>query len=207
MQPSSWYDRHVLPYLIDFASGLSTIAKQRQKVIPRAAGRVLEVGIGSGLSLPFYDRSRVAALVAVDPGDWMQRMIQLRSQQAGLPVELRASSAEAMQFESGSFDCVVCSYTLCTIADPAAGLREIRRVLRPDDRLLFAEHGLAPDQGVARWQRRLEPVWSAVAGGCHLTRDVPALLRDAGFSAVMQAGYLRGPKVLTCNFWGEAAVR
>ncbi len=204
MPHKSWYDRHVLPYLIDVACGLSTIARQRQKVVPRAAGRVLEVGIGTGLNLPYYRRAGVLALVGVDPGVEMQRMLMRRSKQAGIAVDLRSSTAEAMAFERASFDCVVCTYTLCTIPDPLAALREIRRVLRPGGRLLFAEHGVAPDAGVVRWQRRLEPLWSRVAGGCHLTRDVPALLNAAGFEAAIESGYLKGPRLLSYNFWGEA---
>ena len=207
MQHKSWYDRHVLPYLIDVACGLSTIAKQRQKVVPHAAGRVLEVGIGTGRNLPFYRRADILALVGVDPGKEMQGMLRRRSEQAGIAVELQSSSAEAMAFKPASFDCVVCTYTLCTIPDPLAALREIRRVLRPGGRLLFAEHGLAPDADVVKWQRRLEPLWSRVAGGCHLTRDIPALLHAAGFEAAIDSGYLKGPKLLSYNFWGEATAR
>ncbi len=207
MPHKSWYDRHVLPYLIDFACGLSTIAKQRQQVVPRAAGRVLEVGIGTGLNLPFYRRASILTLVGVDPGLEMQRMLRRRSERAGIAVDLRSSTAEALAFERASFDCVVCTYTLCTIPDPLAALREIRRVLRPGGRLLFAEHGVAPDADVVKWQRRLEPLWSRVAGGCHLTRDVPALLDAAGFEAAIESGYLNGPKLLSYNFWGEATAR
>ena len=204
MPHASWYDRHVLPYLIDCVCGLSTISKQREKVVPGAAGRVLEVGIGSGLNLPFYRRSKVLALVGVDPGERTREMIRRRSERAGLPVELLSSSAEQMALDTASFDCVVCTYTLCSVDEPLAVLREIRRVLRPGGRLLLSEHGLAPDLEVARWQRRLEPLWARVAGGCHLTRDVPGLLRDAGFDAFMHAEYLRGPKFLTYMYWGEA---
>lgn len=201
---ASWYDRHVLPYLLDFACGLPMISAQRRQVIPQAAGRVLEVGIGTGLNLRFYDRAKVQSLVGIDPAQQMHRLARRRSQRAGLPVELRQLTAERLPLDSGSFDSVVCTYTLCSVSDPAAALAEMRRVLRPGGRLLFAEHGLAPDAGVARWQFKLEPYWSRIAGGCHLTRDVPLLLRDAGFRAKLDRAYIAWPRTLSYNFWGEA---
>lgn len=202
--PASWYDRHVLPWLLDFACGLPMISAQRRQVVPRAAGRVLEIGIGTGLNLRFYDRAKVQALVGIDPAQQMHRLAQRRSQRAGLPVDLRQLTAERLPLDSASFDCVVCTYTLCSVTDPIAALAEMRRVLRPGGRLLFAEHGLAPDTDVARWQYKLEPYWSRIAGGCHLTRDVPLLLRDAGFHADPERAYIARPKALSYNFWGEA---
>lgn len=201
---ASWYDRHVLPYLLDFACGLPMISAQRRQVIPQAAGRVLEIGIGTGLNLRFYDRAKVQSLVGIDPAQQMHRLARRRSQRAGLTVDLRQLTAERLPLDSGSFDCVVCTYTLCSVADPAAALAEMRRVLRPGGRLLFAEHGLAPDAGVAQLQYMLEPFWSRVAGGCHLTRDVPLLLRDAGFRAQLDRAYIAWPRTLSYNFWGEA---
>jgi ubiquinone/menaquinone biosynthesis C-methylase UbiE len=201
---SSWYNRHVLPYLLDFACGLSPIARQRQKVIPQAAGRVLEIGIGTGLNLAFYDRGKVEKLVGIDPAAEMHALARRRSQRLGLPVELLQLSAEQLPVESDSFDTVICTYTLCSVRAPDEALREMRRVLRPGGKLLFAEHGLAPDAPVARWQARLEPYWSRIAGGCHLTRDVPRLLTQAGFSANMETGYVAWPKFLAFNFVGTA---
>ncbi|MDE2607794.1 MAG: class I SAM-dependent methyltransferase [Burkholderiales bacterium] len=203
--PDSWYDRHLLPWLVDFACGLEPIARQRRKVIPQASGRVLEVGIGTGLNLRFYDRQRVQALVGVDPAQQMHRLAQRRSRAAGIAVDLRPLSADRLPFEAGSFDTVVCTYTLCTVPDPQAALAEMRRVLRPGGTLLFAEHGLAPDAAVARWQHRLEPLWARLAGGCHLTRDVPFLLREAGFAATVEAGYVAWPRFAGYNFWGAAS--
>jgi ubiquinone/menaquinone biosynthesis C-methylase UbiE len=206
MSPTpSWYDRHVLPYLLDFACGLSPIARQRRKVIPQAAGRVLEIGIGTGLNLAFYDRAKVERLVGIDPATQMHALARKRSQRLGLPVELLRLSAEEVPVESGSFDTVICTYTLCSVSSPEQALREMRRVLRPGGKLLFAEHGLAPDKPVAKWQARLEPYWSRIAGGCHLTRDVPRLLAEAGFSADMEAGYVAWPRSLAYNFVGTAS--
>jgi len=202
----SWYDAHVLPHLLDFACGLPMISRQRELVVPRAEGRVLEIGIGTGLNLRHYDQSKVTSLVGVDPAEEMHALAQRRSRAAGLPVEVAQISAEELPLASGSFDCVVCTYTLCSIPDPGSALAEMRRVLRPQGRLLFAEHGLAPDERVARWQTTLEPTWRKIAGGCHLTRAVPRLLREAGFQVTLQEGYVGWPRSLAYNYWGEATV-
>ena len=204
MQLRRWYDRHVLPVLLDLSCSLPPVAAQRRKVIPLAAGRVLEIGIGTGLNFDFYDRRKVTALVGIDPEEQMHRLARRRSERAGLPVQLHIFAAERLPLPSASFDCVVCTYTLCSVADPAAALAEMRRVLRADGVLLFAEHGLAPDPAVTRWQRRVEPYWSQIAGGCHLTRDVPLLLRDAGFRAHVDSGYIAWPRMMSYNFWGTA---
>lgn len=204
--PASWYERHILPYLLDFACGFRPIVEQRQKVIPLAAGSVLEVGIGTGLNLAFYDKSKIDRLVGIDPAEEMHALARKRSSSLGLPVELRSLTAEQLPIESASFDCVVCTYTLCSVHNPTAALAEMRRVLRPGGKLLFAEHGLAPDARVAKWQYRLDPLWSKIAGGCHLTRDVPSLLKEAGFEGVIQTAYVARPKALAYNFWGEATV-
>jgi ubiquinone/menaquinone biosynthesis C-methylase UbiE len=165
---------------------------------------VLEIGIGTGLNLAFYDPAKVSQLVGIDPAAQVHALARRRSQRLGLPVELLQLLAEQLPVESASFDCLVCTYTLCSIPSPLDALREMRRVLRPDGQLLFAEHGLAPDVPVARWQARLEPYWRRIAGGCHLTRHVPRLLQEAGFTAEVEAGYVEWPKSLACNFVGTA---
>lgn len=200
----NWYDRHVLPYLMDFACGLPMVQAQRRLLVPQAQGRVLEVGMGTGRNLPFYDRQRVSFVVGVDPAMQMHRLAQRRSRQAGIAVELMGLSAEHLPATDASFDTVVCTYTLCSIPDPLKALREMRRVLVPGGRLLFCEHGRAPDETVRRWQDRLQPLWGPLAGGCHLGRDVPALLEAAGFAATMQSAYLAGPRPMTFHYWGHA---
>lgn len=201
----NWYERHILPWLVDVACGIRPVWRQRQKVVPLARGRVLEIGIGTGLNLEHYGRSRIEKIVGLDPGVEMHPRARERSRRARLDVELVGLSAERIPYEDGSFDTVVVTFALCTIADPGAALEEMRRVLRPGGTLIFCEHGLAPEASVQRWQHRLTPVWSKLAGGCHLDRDIPALLRDAGFqSHDLRSAYLPGPRLLTYNYWGTA---
>jgi ubiquinone/menaquinone biosynthesis C-methylase UbiE len=200
----SWYDRLVLPLLLDRACAMKPIRKQREKVVPQAHGRVLEVGIGTGLNMPYYDRAKVNNIVGVDPGLKMHPLALKRSQQAGLAVELVGLSAEKLPLADASFDSIVCTYTLCTIPDPVAALREMRRVLAPGGKLLFSEHGKAPDPSVFNWQGRIQPLWKKVSGGCHLNRDIPALLEEGGFKPQVQSRYIPGPRIFSYHFWGEA---
>ena len=205
---ASWYERHVLPYLIDLACGMPAVEKQRRAVVPLASGQVLEIGIGTGRNLRYYDAGKVQRLYGLDPALQWHPIAQRRLRKTGLRVEPLALSAEAIPLEDHSVDTVVCTYTLCTIPDPAKALGEFRRVLKPGGQLLFSEHGLAPDASVANWQRRLEPYWKPLAGGCHLTRAVPELLNDAGFEIEnIDRRYLKGPRPLTWNSRGLARVK
>lgn len=201
----NWYERHVLPYVIDIACGIKPVRRQREKVVPLARGRVLEIGIGTGLNLEHYDKAKIEKIVGLDPALEMHRLAQKRLRKSGLAVELVGLSAERIPFEDASFDTVLVTYTLCSIPDPVAALKEMRRVLKPGASVVFCEHGLAPDASVRRWQDRLTPIWSKLAGGCHLNRDIPRLLNQAGLrSADLQSMYLPGPRPLTYNYWGTA---
>jgi SAM-dependent methyltransferase len=202
---TSWYDRHILPHALDLACGMPMISRQRQRVVPLATGRVLEVGIGTGLNMPHYDKTRVTKITGLDPGLSMHPRARERIAEAGLEVELVGLSAEKIPLPDASFDTVLVTYTLCTIPDILSALKEMRRVLAPGGQLLYCEHGRAPDVSVQRWQDRLQPLWGKVAGGCHLGRDIPALLRAAGFVLPdLQSAYLPGPRPFTFHYWGQA---
>lgn len=199
------YERHVLPHLIDFACGMGAVMKARSQLVPQAQGRVLEIGIGSGLNLGFYDPQRVEVVVGVDPSAAMQRLARERAARCQVPVEMIALELGQIQAAEASFDDIVCTFTLCTIPDAVSALREMRRVLKPGGRLLFCEHGLAPDLPVVRWQKRLTPLWKPLAGGCHLDRDIPALIETGGFHIrELSTGYLKGPRPMTHVYRGWA---
>lgn len=199
------YDRYILPHLLDFACGLAPIKQQRDRVVPLARGDVLEVGIGTGRNIAHYDPSAIRKIWGLDPATELHPRLKRRLQDCKLDVELLPLSAEVIPEPEARFDTVLVTYSLCSIPDPVAALREMKRVLKPDGRLLFCEHGLAPDPSVARWQKRLTPAWRHIAGNCSMTRNIPALLSDAGLRiAELEQGYIRGPKVLSYNYWGQA---
>jgi ubiquinone/menaquinone biosynthesis C-methylase UbiE len=199
------YARYVLPKVLDFAMRQKPIMMQRQKVVPQARGRVLEIGIGSGLNLGFYDRQQVRRLWGLDPSEELRRLARQRARAAGIDVEFLGLPSEQIPLEDGTIDTVVTTYTLCTIPDVARALGEMRRVLAPGGALVFSEHGRAPDASVARWQDRLDRVWGHIAGGCHLNRSAPDLLRAAGFRIdALEAMYLPGPRPFTYTSWGRA---
>lgn len=204
---ASFYDRFILPRLLACACSSSPIMRQRAKVVPRATGRVLELGIGLGLNLGFYDADKVTGVVGVDPAAELRAAAMAAPRDPRLSVDVQAGTAEALPFEAASFDSVVCTFTLCSVHSPAAALAEARRVLKPTGRLFFCEHGLAPDAGVAKWQRRIEPVWKRIAGGCHLTRPVAGAIAAAGFvlDDVDSMYVPKTPKIAAWNEWGAAS--
>lgn len=200
-----FYDEKILPHLIDFACGMGQVMKTRAQVVPLAEGEVLEIGIGSGLNLAFYDPARVSRIVGVDPSADMQKLARQRAARIAIPVEMIALELGQIQAADASFDSIVCTFTLCTIPDPLAALQEMRRVLKPGGQFLFSEHGRAPDLKVRVWQDRLTPLWRPLAGGCHLNRDIPALLKAGGFRLrEVHSRYLQGPRPLTWVWHGWA---
>ena len=201
----NWYESHILPTAIDVVCGLPMVGRMRHLVVPRARGRVLEVGIGTGLNMRYYDKSSVTHITGLDPARKLHPLAQERIAQSGLLVDLVRVSAEKIPLPDASFDTVVITYTLCTIPNPQAALLEMRRVLAPNGKLLYCENGRAPDASVQRWQTRLQPLWGTVAGGCQLGRDIAALLIEAGFALPdLQTRYLLGPRPFTFHYWGEA---
>ncbi|SFF37426.1 Methyltransferase domain-containing protein [Fontimonas thermophila] len=200
-----FYDRYVLPHLIDCACGMAEVMQARAGIVPQARRRVLEIGIGSGLNLQFYDPARVQCIVGVDPSAAMQAKARRRASRIAIPVEMVPLVVEHIGADDASFDTVVVTFTLCTIAQPIPALREMRRVLKVGGQLLFCEHGIAPDSDVRRWQDRLTPIWKPLAGGCHLNRDIPALIEAGGFCIeALTARYLRGPRPMTYVYSGHA---
>ena len=204
----SFYETHILPHLIGCACGAPQIMKQRSLLVPKAKGRVLEVGFGAGPNLGFYDPEKVSRVCALEPSIGMRRKAEAAISASPVAVELIDLPGEDIPLEDNSVDTVVLTYTACTIPDVNAALAQMRRVLKPGGRLLFSEHGLAPDPGVQRWQKIIEPVWKPIGGGCHLTRRPDALIEAAGFVIEnMTAGYLpKSPKFASFNYAGSAVI-
>jgi len=203
---ASLYDRIVLPRILSLACSTSPVMRQRAKIVPAATGRVLELGVGMGLNLSFYDAAKVTSVTGVDPSPELRERALAAPRDPGLAVDIQGGTAEALPFEDKSFDSVVCTFTLCSVCTPAAALSEARRVLKPGGRLLYCEHGLAPDPGVARWQRRLDPIWTRLFGGCHIDRPVSSAIAAAGFHlGAVETMYLpKSPRIAAWNEWGAA---
>ena len=202
----NFYDKYILPSFLNCACGSKPIKYQRSKVVPMAEGVVLEVGIGSGLNIPYYDSSKVNRVIGLDPSEELNAMAKKVAADKGLEVEFILSGAESILLPDDHVDTVLVTYTMCTIPDALSANKEMRRVLKPGGKLIFCEHGLAPDGGVAKWQARIDPYWEKIAGGCHLNRDIPQLIQAAGFEIQsMEQMYLPStPKFAGYNYWGVA---
>jgi ubiquinone/menaquinone biosynthesis C-methylase UbiE len=202
-----FYRDQILPVLIDLSMRQQNLAAYRRRVIPAAEGRVLEIGIGSGLNLPFYSQ-KAEHVIGLDPSPKLLAMARQAARASSGPVEFVEGSAEAIPLEGGSIDTVVTTWTLCSIPDAPRSLGEMRRVLKPGGRLLFVEHGRSPDPSVRRWQDLLTPAWKRIGGGCHLNRAIGTLIEGAGFRFErIETGYMRGPRPLTFMYEGSACPR
>ena len=200
------YEKYILPKLLNLAMKSPPMTKLRSKLIPMASGRVLEIGIGSGLNLPHYAPG--VQVTGLDPSLELQRYAREVAKESGIDVEFLAESGEQIPADDNSFDNVVMTWTLCTLPAPASALAEIRRVLKPGGKVIFAEHGKAPEAHIAKWQSRLNPAWRAIAGGCNLNREIEDLYLQGGFRfEQIERGYLPGPKFATYNYRGMAAVQ
>jgi ubiquinone/menaquinone biosynthesis C-methylase UbiE len=202
------YSKYVLPRLVDFTCGQKPIMKQREKVVPLATGEVLEIGVGSGLNLPYYDSTRVKKLWGLEPAEAMRRMAAPAVRALEFEFEFLDLPGEEIPLETGCVDTVVVTYTLCTIPETEPALRGMARVLRPGGKLIFCEHGAAPDASVRRWQDRINPLWRRLGGGCNLNREIPDLIDAGGFEIDgIETMYLPGFRPAAFNYWGTASPR
>ncbi len=198
------YQKRILPWLTHLAMRQGRLVRYRDRVVPAATGRVLEIGIGSGLNLPFYGAD-VSRIIGIDPSPKLLDMTRNAARRTRMPLELAQGSAEALPIEDRSIDTVVSTWTLCSVPQVHRALGEMRRVLKPDGRLLFVEHGRAPEASVRWWQDHLTPAWKRLSGGCHLNRAIDELIRSAGFRIErMETGYMPGPKLMTFMYEGSA---
>ena len=202
-----FYDNHILPKLIDLSCGVKPVRRQREKVVPLAEGRVLEVGIGSGLNIEHYNPDKVEMVWGLEPSEGMRRKAWPRVRSAPFRLEWLDLPGEEIPLDDNTADTIVMTYTLCTIPAWKAALEQMRRVLKPGGKLLFSEHGAAPDETVKLWQDRINPIWKRLAGGCNLNRDIPRLLRDGGFDVrQLETMYMPStPRIAGFTYWGYAA--
>ena len=177
----SFYDDKILPHVIHLACGTKPVLKQREKIVPQAEGRILEIGMGSGINIAYYNPDKVTKLWGLEPSTGMREKAKKRVAAAPFDLEWLDLPGEEIPLDDSSVDTVVLTYTLCTIPDWLAAVKQMRRVLKPGGKLLFSEHGKAPDAAVRKWQDRIDPLWGKIAGGCHLNRDIPKLLTEGGF--------------------------
>ena len=203
----SFYQRFVVPPMIALVMKTPEATRYRKKIVPGVEGRVLEIGIGSGLNLPFYS-DKVSTVVGIEPSPELLAMAQKRADKAPFATELVNAPAEDMPFENAGFDTVLTTWTLCSIGEPLAALAEMRRVLKPAGRLVFVEHGRAREPRVIAWQDRLNPLWRCLSGGCNLNREIDALIEGGGFAiADLETEYMKGPKPMTFTYAGNARPR
>ena len=202
----SLYDKYILPRMLNCACSSKPMVYQRQKIVPLAEGDVLEVGIGSGLNLPFYDKSKVNKIWGLDPSKELNRMASKVAAEENLEIDFLISGAEHIPLPDDHVDTILITYTMCTIPEVEQANEEMKRVLKPGGKMIFCEHGKAPDPNIHKWQNRINPLWKKIAGGCNLNRDIPALIETSGFKLEnLETMYLPStPKIAGYNYWGYA---
>lgn len=203
---AEWWDQVAVSRIIKCGCGTERMTELRREVIPLAHGAVFELGCGAGANQQLYDATRVTSFTSVEPSAKLREFAMAEAQAKGWQADIRDGKGEALPYADASFDTVVCTFTLCSVCDPARSLAEMRRVLKPGGLLLFAEHGRAPDADVLRWQQRIEPVWKRLMGNCQLTRPVTPAIEAAGFTATPLARqYMTpGPRWAGWMEWGSA---
>lgn len=200
----NWYDEKILPKLVAAGCGTEDVTQLRKQVVPLARGKVFEIGCGGGYNQSLYDAGAISFYAGIDPNGSLLDAARLRAAEKGWDADIRLGKGEAIPFSDGTFDMAVCTYTLCSVGDPTQVLSEMRRILKPGGRLLYLEHGKAPDRSAQKWQRRIEPVWKRLMGNCHLTRDIGGTIRPAGFEIepIGQEYFAKVPKWAGWMEWG-----
>lgn len=204
----SAYENYVLPKLLDTCCSTKPINYQREKIVPNASGTVLEIGIGSGLNIPFYNISKIDKIYGLDPSIQLCKKAIKKAEEIDINIDFLFEGAEEIKLKSNSIDTVVITYTLCSIPNPMDALKEIKRVMRSDGNILFCEHGIAPDIKVSKWQNRINPIWGKLFGGCNINRDIPSIISNSGFKVQnLEQMYLPStPKIVGYNYWGSASI-
>jgi len=202
----SWYEKFFLPKVCDKCCSTKPINYQRNKVVPLAQGVVLEIGIGSGLNIPFYNKNNIEKIIGLDPSEELNFLANKVAKKNNIEIDFIISGAEDIALPDNSIDTILITYTLCTIPDLDNSMAEMKRVLKSDGKFIFCEHGIAPDQNIIKWQRRINPIWKAIMGGCNINRNIPKIISDSGFDITnISEMYLPStPKIVGYNYWGIA---
>ncbi len=202
----SFYEKKILPKVLDLLCGSSPINYPRKKIVPKVSGNVLEIGIGSGLNLPHYNVSNISNITALDPAEELTDIAKKRISELDLDIDVINCGAEEIPLESKSFDSILVTYTLCSIENLDDSMREIRRVMKDDGTLFFCEHGIAPDLKTKNWQNRINPIWKRLMGGCNINRDIPEIISNSKLEITdLETMFLPGtPRIAGFNYWGTA---
>ena len=202
----TWYEKFFLPKVCDKCCSTKPINYQRNKVVPLAKGVVLEIGIGSGLNIPFYNRNNIRKIIGLDPSEELNFLANKVAKKNNIEIDFIISGAEDIALPDNSVDTILITYTLCTIPDLDNSMAEMKRVLKSDGKFIFCEHGIAPDQNIVKWQSRINPIWKAIMGGCNINRNIPKIISDSGFHITnITEMYLPStPKIVGYNYWGFA---
>ena len=205
---SNLYDKFVLPKLLDVCCSTKPINYQRNKIVPNAKGDILEIGIGSGLNIPYYDPKKINKIIGLDPSEELNDMAKENAAKSNINIDILIAGAEEIPLPSNSIDTVLITYSLCTIPNLADSLKEIKRVMKNDAEMIFCEHGIAPDLRIQNWQNKINPLWGKLFGGCNINRDIPKILVNSEFKIqTLEQMYLPStPKIVGYNYWGLAKI-